>query len=244
MRQSSACITVEPVIDPSTNAYGEQLPPGVAAALAAAEIPPSKLGAARPARLASSESELYFWILRHFAKQGRPSSTDTKAEAERLGLDFRTAVKALAREDLVHLDENGDVGVAYPFSGRPTAHEVRFANGHKVYAMCAIDALGVAPMFGQRTEISSRDPNVGEAVRIQMTAGGEGVWEPESAVVVAGVSERSHDSFRGCCPVLNFFASSASGERWLRQHGDVRGQVVSMREAIEAGRAVFGEVFD
>ena len=41
---------------------GEQLPPHVAAALAAAEIPPSKLGAARHARLTDAERELYILI--------------------------------------------------------------------------------------------------------------------------------------------------------------------------------------
>ena len=42
--------------------------------------------------------------------------------------------------------------VAYPFSGRPTPHRVRFADGHEVHAMCALDALGVAPMFGEQIE--------------------------------------------------------------------------------------------
>jgi hypothetical protein len=39
----------------------------VAAALAAAEIPPSKLGPARHARLSEAQRELYFWILGRFA---------------------------------------------------------------------------------------------------------------------------------------------------------------------------------
>jgi hypothetical protein len=52
------------------------------------------------------------------------------------------------------------------------------------------------------------------------------------------------ERYRGCCPALNFFESPESGERWLNdQHGGVRGQVVSMPDAIAAGRAVFGDVF-
>ena len=223
--------------------YGDELPPRVADALAAAEIPPSKLGAARWARLGDSERELYFWILRRFASHGPPTSAVVAAAAERLGLDVHEASATLAREDLVHLDKNGGVAVAYPFSGRPTAHEVRFENGGQVHAMCAIDALGIAPMFDQPIEISSRDPLSGDDVRAQLTAGGEGTWQPESAVVVAGAIDRSGDSFRGCCPVLNFFASSDNGERWLERHPSVRGQVVSMPEAIAAGRVVFGDVF-
>jgi hypothetical protein len=223
--------------------YGDELPPRVATALAAAEIPPSKLGAARSARLDDSERELYFWILRRFATDGPPSRVEKAAAAECLGLNLQNALETLAREDLVHLDENGEVAVAYPFSGRPTGHQVRFESGHQAHAMCAIDALGVAPMFDQRIEIASRDPLVGDDVRAQLSPQGEATWEPAAAVVVAGVIERSDDSFRGCCPALNFFASAENGVCWLEQHSNVRGQVVSMPDAIAAGRAVFGDVF-
>lgn len=223
--------------------YGHELPTQVAEVLAATEIPQSKLGATRCARLDDSERELYFWILRRFATHGRPTSAEVLAAGESLGLDALKAVETLAREDLVHLDENGQVAVAYPFSGRPTAHQVRFQNGHQAHAMCAIDALGIAAMFDQPIEIVSTDPLAGDDVRAHLSAQGEGTWEPASSVVVAGISERSDDSFRGCCPVLNFFASNENGERWLEQHPGVRGQVVSMPEAIAAGRAVFGDVF-
>jgi hypothetical protein len=33
-----------------------------------------------------------------------------------------------------------------------------------------------------------------------------------------------------------------NAERWLGEHPEVRGEVISMPEAILAGRAVFGEV--
>jgi hypothetical protein len=221
---------------------GDQLPPRVAAALAAAEIPPSKLGPARRARLSEPERALYFWILRHFSTDGRPSNTDTSAEATRLGLDHDGAVATLTREDLVHFDADGEITVAYPFSGLATAHRVRFASGGEVDAMCAIDALGMAPMFGQAIAITSRDPLGGEEVHVQLPPDGAGVWQPDSAVVVAGVRDRQVDSCRGCCPVVNFFATSENAERWLQEHPDVRGEPISMSEAIAAGRAVFGEV--
>jgi hypothetical protein len=56
------------------------------------------------------------------------------------------------------------------------------------------------------------------------------------------VLERASDSCCGCCPVLNFFASPANAERWLVEHPEERGDVISMEEAAAAGRAVFGEV--
>jgi hypothetical protein len=225
------------------DADARQLAPTVAAALAAAAIPPSKLGPARRARLNEAQRELYFWILRRFATDGRPGSGSLRAAAERLGLDSEDALATLSREDLVHRGTDGEVTVGYPFSGRPTAHRVRFANGHEADAMCAIDALGIAPMFGRRIDVESRDPVSGEAIGARVAPDRGAEWWPESAVVVAGAVRSQGDACCGCCPVLNFFVSPANAERWLTEHPDVRGNVISMPEAAAAGRAVFGDVF-
>ena len=221
----------------------DQLVPGVAATLAAAEIPPSKLGPARRARLSEAERELYMWILRRFATDGRPNSEEVRAEAERLGIGAERALETLAHEDLVHRGADGELSVAYPFSGRPTAHRVRFSGGHEVDAMCAIDALGVASMFSEAIEVESRDPISGEEIRAQVAPDGAAEWWPESAVVVAGaIRSEDGDACRGCCPALNFFVSPATAERWLAGHPEIRGNTISMDEAAAAGRAVFGQV--
>jgi hypothetical protein len=219
-----------------------QLASTVAAALAAAEIPPTKLGPARRARLTEAERELYFWILRRFASDGRPSSGEVQAAADQLGLDAEDALATLSREDLVHRGADGAIAVVYPFSGRPTPHRVRFPSGHEVDAMCAIDALGIAPMFGKPIEIESRDPVSGEQIRAWVTPDGAAQWSPEPAVVVTGAIRNQDGACCGCCPVLNFFAAPANAERWLREHPEVRGNVISVSEAAAAGRAVFGDV--
>jgi hypothetical protein len=229
-------------VPPDASNGGGELQRRVVAALALAEIPPSKLGPARRARLTESECELYFWILRNFRTNGRPSDTELRQAAERLGVDAEQGLEKLAREDLVHRGADGDVTVAYPFSGRPTAHRVRFPGGQEVDAMCAIDALGIAPMFGEPIEVASRDPLSGDAILSRVAPDGAAEWSPQTAVVVVGVLDRESDSCRGCCPVLNFFASPANAVQWLAEHPQVRGNLISMQEAAAAGRAVFGEV--
>jgi Alkylmercury lyase len=223
------------------NGEGER-PEGVGAALAMAEIPPSKLGPARRARLMDSERELYFWILRHFRTAGRPSSKEVREAAMRLGIDAEQGLATLAREDLVHRGSDAEITVAYPFSGQPTAHRVRFAGEQEVDAMCAIDALGIAPLFGEPIKVASRDPLSGDAIQTRIAPGGAVEWSPLSAVVVAGALYRQSEACCGSCPVLNFFASPVNAERWLAEHQEVRGDVISMPEAALAGRAVFGEV--
>ena len=91
------------------------IPERVAAVLTVAEIPPSKLGTARRARLTENERELYFWILRQFATNGRPSSAELGGAAKRLAIDAEQGLETLAREDLVHRGSDGEVTVAYPF---------------------------------------------------------------------------------------------------------------------------------
>jgi alkylmercury lyase len=137
-----------------------------------AEIPPSKLGPARRARLTDSERELYFWILRHFHTVGRPSSKEVREAAVRLGIDAEQGLATLVREDLVHRGSDAEITVAYPFSGRPTAHRVRFAGGQEVDATCAIDALGIAPLFGEPIEVASRDPLSGDAIQTRIAPDG------------------------------------------------------------------------
>jgi len=109
--------------------------------------------------------------------------------------------------------------------------------------MCAIDALGMAPMFGEAIEIVSSDPLTGEEIQVALAPEGVGDWQPAEAVVVCGTSG-SGASSSSCCPVLNFFASQKNAERWLASRPAVRGAVISVSEAIAAGRTVFGDVLD
>src|SRR5207244_2418874 len=139
-----------------------------AKALAATGIPPARLGESRSARLSPAERELYLWILDRFAIEGPPAGQAIRAKAIDLGLDLARASEKLAAEDLIHFDDNGEVAVAYPFSGRPRGHRVLIDGQRSVEAMCAIDALGIAPMLGLPVEISSRDPVSGGEVWVRL----------------------------------------------------------------------------
>ena len=57
----------------------------------------------------------------------------------------------------MHL-EGRVVAVAYPFSGRPTRQQVELDGFPAVYAMCAIDALGIPAMAGRDGRIAAVNP--------------------------------------------------------------------------------------
>lgn len=128
-------------------------------------------------------------ILRIFVEQGGPIPVEQIAAAvpDRAPADVWETLAALDEEDLIQVHE-GRVDIAYPFSASPTPFVVRLAAGQERYACCAIDALGVAPMLGQRVDIRSHCHHCGASLELAVTPGGpEGgaerimVWVAERA---------------------------------------------------------------
>jgi len=211
--------------------------------LAAAGIPPERCGDERTARLSDAELELYGQVLRAFAASGRPSPVWVRERATALGLDADEVLAVLAREDLIHLGADGEIAVAYPFSGRPTRHQVTIGGDREVWSMCAIDALGMAAMLGEPIEVRSSDPVSGEPVTITLDPGGTPEWDPAGAMVIAGTKcECDGPSYQGCCDVLNFFLSQSNAEHYLAANPQVQGHPITIPEAAAAGHAIFGEV--
>jgi alkylmercury lyase len=104
--------------------------------------------AGRQACLPAPLRELHRAVLRRFLETGSaPTRRWVRQAALEAGLDA-SAVDELAAADVVHLS-NGVVAVAYPFSGFPTPHRVELEGLPAVYAMCAIDALGLPVMAGR-----------------------------------------------------------------------------------------------
>jgi Alkylmercury lyase len=216
---------------------------GAEEALRAAEIRPERQGVARVHRLAAEQGRLFRWILREFAAATPPSGEATRTVADALGLDAADVFRVLAREDLVHVDATARPVVAYPFSAKPRGHRVLIDGERWVEAMCAIDALGIAPMLALPIEVYSRDRLSGGEVWVRLDPSEGAWWEPKQAVVLAGSACCEGTSFRGCCDVLNFFERRENAERYLVENPSVSGHPISLPEAIEAGRIVFGDVF-
>ena len=228
--------------DALTNAAGPERD-GVERILEAAAIPRSRCGTERTAGLSREERRLYNWIIGRFAQASPPTPAQLAEQARGLDLEPSAAFATLAREDLIHTDDDGAVLVAYPFSARPRGHRVTIDERLTVEAMCAIDALGIAPMLNQPIEINSHDPLTGHEIWLRVSPGETAWWEPETAVVLAGSSCASGPSYGGCCDVLNFFETTETARQYLREHGHVDGMTIAIPEAIEAGRAIFGEIF-
>jgi hypothetical protein len=118
---------------------------------------------------------------------------------------------------------------------------VRIGDRVEVYAMCAVDALGIAPMVGADTLIASVDVKTGRPITV-VTRDGRSTWEPSEAVVFIGADAGGGPSADCCCDYLNFFADRSAGEAWMAAHPAVPGQVISQSEAEDLAARLFGHL--
>jgi hypothetical protein len=202
--------------------------------------------------------------------------------AEEWGVPLEPTLADLATQDLVQRDPaTGRIRAAYPFSGVPTPHHVALFSDHSgertdqieatVFAMCALDALGIPMLLRRAALITSVDPHTGEAIRVLArilpeVSGSHAplpasewrmAWDPRSAVVYARPPshEAKHDAGVclaewTCCPVTNFFATVASAQAWichrtaLEPAAVLDGHVLDQQEALERAHTLFAGVLE
>ena len=103
-------------------------------------------------------------ILDRLVADGRPVDVATLAASV-------TAVDELDARDLVYVS-GGQVVLAYPWSGTPTAFVTVLADGRERWACCAIDALGISALLGQRVTVHAACHHCGEPIELDLTPRG------------------------------------------------------------------------
>jgi hypothetical protein len=111
-----------------------------------------------------------------------------------------------------------------------------------MYAMCAIDALGVPAMLGRDATIISTDPRTGHRVSVTVV-GGVAVFDPDTAVVVYATTSGDGGTGRSvdtCCSTINFFTDTASAQAWINVHPGLSATILDQHSALALGRGIFG----
>jgi hypothetical protein len=201
-------------------------------------------------------------VLRSFAATGHaPAATALADTAARYGTTAAAVLAALHAGDYLQLGPDGQIRAAYPFSGVPTPHLVDIDGGPRVYAMCAMDALGMAAMLGTGATITSADPGTSEEVTVTVRADGKtAAWQPATAVVFngrlilaqacgPGPSAEACDPVPGaltvaasadsCCGYMNFFGTRASAAAWDAAHPGITGEILGQAAALRLGVDIF-----
>ncbi len=182
--------------------------------------------------------QVYRALVDGFLTAGAPP---TRAEvARRTGLDREGVERVLAEmveRDWTGQDDTGALVNLYPFSVRPTGIQVRL-RGVAREVMCAIDALGVAPMLGETVEVTSSCPVCHAPLRLDVSPNAIARVEPATMAVVR---RRTHGpAHLTRCHATRFVCSPEHGEAWVRQQGSPDDAVASLEVAFAHARRMFG----
>jgi len=154
------------------------------------------------------------------------------------------ALNELAQFDLLTLNDHGVIISAYPFSHVPTSHKVTLEDGRSVWALCAVDALGVSSMLKAPVTVTSTcfhcDAPIGITVNdarlIAKTPAGIYVW--------LSTKESCGCTARTMCPLINFFCSAAHLKEWREANRDEAGYALTLDQALKAGYLIFSDFLD
>lgn len=193
------------------------------------------------AALSEAARHLHLAVLTAFVETGRaPTRAGLVHIGDRDGIAVSDALTELAERDVVAFDDAGEIRAAYPFSPIPTAIRVSWDDDRAVYAMCAVDALGISAMLDQPVTILATEPGSNATVTVHVDRD-QARWIPESAVVFAGaLNERCCPSVDSTCGQINFFSSVEAARTWAAGHPDVTGVVLNQADALAFGVAEFG----
>lgn len=188
----------------------------------------------------------YRFILEAFAATGQPPTPGAlDAVAARLKLSPEAAMAALTERDLI-VAGRGDgptIRAAYPFSAVPTQHQVTLDSGLAVYAVCALDAIGIPLMLRQDAVIASAEPDTGNPVQVTMRAKIV-TWAPQTAVLFIAPVQGDGPAADCACRDMNLFTSRQAAADWVGRHRRSAGWILGHQEALTRAGMVFGRLLD
>ncbi len=182
--------------------------------------------------------ELHQQVLRSFVEKGRILTREEMAQHVD---NLEEAVNVLKANDMVVFSENGEPIGAYPFTMETREHKIQ-VNGHQVYAMCALDALAVSPMFGMKTQIFSKCRVTGDPVTIEQSE--KTIENPEqTGNVLFGIAWSAANACCCCCAdslcmEMMFLKDDKIAEQWLAEDPTNR-EIFTLQEAVEFGARFF-----
>ena len=198
---------------------------------------------ARQDQLPATLKAVHRYVLEGLVSQGCPPGAE-ELTALLGGEKLDAALQRLGAEDLVVLDADNKLPLgAYPLTSEITPHKIS-VNGHRIYAMCALDAVSVAPMFHTDVVIESSCEVSKIPIRIHMS--GRDVIDVLPGVEVT-IGIRWHMpsavAAHSMCMQMVFLKDRRTALSWRR--GDQANiSLFTLPEAVAFGEAFFLPLLD
>ena len=185
--------------------------------------------------LSGDDTALYCKLINSYVQQGR---TLTLHEVDELVDDAEQALNNLVGSKLIVLDADGNPAGAYPFTSEEREYKVH-VDGVTVHCMCALDALGVSPMFNKPTVIDSQCRITGEKVHIEQngtefSAGTLNVWFG----INWGAAASDTVCAESLCMEMMFLTNKSVAREWMTGSPEMR-EIFDLASAVEFSAGFF-----
>lgn len=148
------------------------------------------------------------------------------------------ALDELAAGDWLGRTADGTITALYPFSLLPTLEQVQIGPVVR-YAMCAIDALGVAPMLDRTVTILAQCPL--SAARLALTVEPTGITQQTPATIRVVYRQTAGPAHENRCGATHFFRTTSTARLWQSKMGHPADRLLTVDEAFARGRAIFAD---
>ena len=173
---------------------------------------------------------IYLAVVNGFFEKGYAAKI---SELESINSDARQLVAELGKQDMLTLDEDGEVKGCYPFTMENRVHRI-LINGQEIHAMCAMDALAPGSMFECASEVVSECEVTKAPVHIKLN-NQTIVNKDEVAEVHFGMNWQAASSCGSCadnlCTEMLFLKDTDTAQAWLNGDTENR-EIFTLVEAI------------
>ncbi len=193
----------------------------------------------------SDHQAILRYILLYFSRTGHAPSV--RAIQQTFAINERAVVaRALERleaeRSLYRDPDSHEIIAAYPFSAKPTPHVVTLPDGRSLFALCAVDALGIPLLLDTDATIISVCAHCKKGIVVEVRNGQVQTHAPETTRVWYIPRDPQCVSALERCPHINFFCSLEHLEQWRTSHRPAKGEAITLAETLERARERFGNI--
>jgi hypothetical protein len=172
--------------------------------------------------LKAEETEVLSSIFRFVLKRGKcPPVKELQLSLKRTEEEIIRALDELERKDLL-LRRKGtqEIVSIYPVSLEPTEHQISLENGTKLFAMCAVDALGMPIMFNKNVRVVSRCEECKSEMVFEIK-NDEITFMSHPDATICSPRRQVYPAAETCCPLVKFFCSKKHADEWIAKNAEL-----------------------
>jgi len=177
--------------------------------------------------LNQDEVEALKSVFEYVLKRGKPPATeDLRLSIDKPEEEIIRILDRLEKKGDLLLRKKGtqEIISIYPLSLEPTQHRITLEDGTTLFAMCAVDALGMPIMFNRNVRITSRCEECKHEMVFEVK-NGEIAFQSHPNAMICSPKSHVHPAAVTCCPLVNFFCCRKHADQWLANNPRLGGSI-------------------